>query len=116
MYHIEILIAPKVKAYNFNLWSEIPLNDLPTEGAELYAEDCKFLINEVVMDKVSNTVVECRLSGAVEIHPDVHVIGFENELISKAIARLTDDWEFSTEYNIIGQQDLLDTMKFVRFL
>ena len=112
MYHIEILIAPNVNAYNFNLWKGMPF-DLPTKSANLQAEDCRFAINEVVLNTVDRTIVECRLTGTVEVHPSV-VIGDEQELISKAIAKLTDDWKITTEYNIMGQQDLLSSFKIIR--
>ena len=114
MYYVDVLIAPKVGNYNMNLWNDFSISNLEIKGAELLAEDCKFVINEVTLYVKDNVVVECDFKGAAEIHPDCHIIGNEKEKLSKAIAKLTDDWKITTEYNIMGQQDLLSSFKIIR--
>jgi hypothetical protein len=112
MYYIEIVIRPTTKDYVFTLGETT--NNL-SKGADLYAEDCKFMISEVVFKKIDYIVFETALIGTVEIHPDAYIIGNENEMIFKAIGRLTEDWNWTTKDAIIGQQDLLDSFKVVKY-
>lgn len=112
MWYIEILIRPTTKNYLFNL--QAAANN-KSKGADLYAEDCKFMISEAGLKKIDNTIVEAVLLGTVEIHPDAYIVGHENEIIDKAINRLTDDWNWTTKDNVIGQQDLLDSFKVVNY-